>query len=76
MQRKSVMNIRKASVRLYKMKQGKRIIEIMPVLVFAYIYAHGVSTDKTFDLETFCVLLFLIAYMVVFFRFLFKLFSR
>lgn len=58
------------------MKWGKRIVGISIVLVFAYIYTHGVSLDKTFDIETFCVLLFLIAYMVVFFRFLFKLFSR
>ena len=76
MQRESAMSIRKVNTRLNKMKQGKRIASILLVVVFAYIYAHGFSKDKTFDIETFCVLLFLIAYIVVFFKFLFKLFSR
>jgi len=56
------------------MKKWKKIIVAILVIVCAYFYAHVGETG--FDLETFCVFLILILYIIVFFKFLEKLFSR
>lgn len=56
------------------MKSWKKILAAVPVIVFAYVYVHIGETG--FDLETFCVVLILILYIIMFFKFLDKLFSR
>ena len=59
------------------MKMWKKIVGIILVILFAYIYAHVATTDtKGFDMETFCMVLLLISYIVFFFKLLNKLFSR
>ena len=59
------------------MKMWKKITGIILVILFAYIYAHIAGTDtKRFDVETFCMVLLLISYIVFFFKMLVKLFSR
>jgi len=59
------------------MKKWKKITGIVLVILFAYIYACVADTDiKGFDVETFCMFLLVVIYIVSFFKILIKLFSR
>jgi hypothetical protein len=58
------------------MKKWKKIVGILLVILFAYGYAHISKTPPHFDVETFCMVILMIAYVVGFFKFLCKLFSR
>lgn len=56
------------------MKHLKKIVLAICAVVFSYVYSY--TSETGFNIETFCVLLVLILYMVWFLRFLDKLFSR
>ena len=56
------------------MKHWKKIVLAMFAVAISYVYSY--TSEMGFNIETFCVLFVLILYMVWFFRFLDKLFSR
>ena len=55
-------------------KYIKKILLLLLAIAFAYAYSY--TSEVGFCVETFCVLLVLILYIVWFVRFLDKLFSR
>ena len=56
------------------MKHWKKILVAMLTIIFAYVYS--ATGESGFNLETFVVLVILIGYVILFFQFLDKLFSR
>lgn len=56
------------------MKHWKKIVVAMLTILFAYVYVH--TSETGFNIEAFVVLLVLILYIVLFLKFLDKLFSR